>query len=109
LQQKRHLTLMRSSVGSLSRVALARRDVSTTLNSEQLKHSVAQVVKPTSIASGVRKVGAVLVASPDPITDIPAMALLASSVVLKRREPANLARLAQETRRVVRDIQSLRL
>jgi hypothetical protein len=61
------------------------------------------------MSGGMRKVGAVLMASPDPISDIPALALLASSLVMKRREPANLSRLDQETRRLVREIQSLRL
>jgi len=57
----------------------------------------------------MRKLGVALVAAPDPITGVPGVALLASSVVMKRREPAGIAELAKETRKVLREIQSLRI
>jgi len=109
LRAKRCSILVGSSVDSISRVADDRTGVAGVLRSQPLRSSVQQVVKPKSVYGGMRKVGAVLVASPDPITDIPGVALLASSFVMKRREPAGLAHLAKEVRRVMQDVQSLRL
>ncbi len=108
LQAKRCSTLL-ESVGFVSRIAEVRAGVASTLDSSPLRRSVEQVVRPKTISGGMRKVGVVLVASPDPITDIPGVALLASSFVLKKREPANLNSLALETTRVMRDLRSLRL
>jgi hypothetical protein len=55
------------------------------------------------------KAGIALILTPDPISGLPGVALLASSFVMKRREPASLASLAQETRKTLREIQSLSL
>ena len=57
----------------------------------------------------MRAAGIALVAIPDPVTDVPAAALLASSYVLKRREPAGLTDLAREATGLIRELQSLRL
>ena len=55
----------------------------------------------------MRKAGMALILAPDPITGVPGVALLASSFVVKRKEPASLGSLAQETRKVLKEIQSL--
>jgi hypothetical protein len=57
----------------------------------------------------MRKAGIALIVTPEPITGVPGVALLASSFVMKRKEPASLGSLAQETRKVLREIQSLSL
>jgi hypothetical protein len=57
----------------------------------------------------MRKAGIALIVTPDPFTSVPGVALLASSLVMKRREPASLGTLARETRKVLREIQSLNL
>jgi hypothetical protein len=67
------------------------------------------VTKPNSLSSNVKKAGVALIAAPDPLTGIPGVALLASSYVLKKKDPASLGHLAQETRKILRDIQSFSL
>ena len=57
----------------------------------------------------MRKAGIALIVTPDPFTGVPGVALLASSFVMKRKEPASLDNLVQETRKVMREIQSLNL
>jgi hypothetical protein len=57
----------------------------------------------------MRKAGIALIVTPDPISGVPGVALLASSFVMKKREPASLESLAQETRKALREIQSLSL
>jgi len=57
----------------------------------------------------MKKAGVALIATPDPFTGVPGVALLASSLLLKRREPASVATLALETRKVLREMQSLSL
>jgi hypothetical protein len=57
----------------------------------------------------MRKAGIALVLTPDPISGVPGVALLASSFVMKKREPASLESLAQETRKALQEIRSLRL
>jgi hypothetical protein len=57
----------------------------------------------------MRKAGIALIAAPDPFTGVPGVALLASSFVVKRKEPANLGSLAQETWKALREIQSLNI
>lgn len=107
--EKRQRALVGAATSSLSRVAITRTEVSATLRSDAVKESVGRVVDPRSLIKGMRRLGVVLVAAPDPITGIPGAALLASSYILKRREPANLKLLAAETKKLMRDIQSLSL
>jgi hypothetical protein len=94
---------------SLSGLAAIGTEVTSTLSSPPVKRSLDLVVRPKSLAGGMKKIGVALLAVPDPFTDIPGAALLASSYALKKREPASLADLAQETRKLLRDIQYLRL
>ena len=57
----------------------------------------------------MKKLGIALVATPDPITGVPGVALLASSLVMKKREPAGASQLAKEARRILRELESLRI
>jgi hypothetical protein len=109
LQGRYNSTLVKASVGSLNRVATARSEVVNAMKSSPVRESVERVVKPKSLAKGMRTIGVALVAAPDPLTDIAAVALFASSIVVKRREPASLTNLALETRKLMREFQSLRL
>ncbi|MDA4124918.1 MAG: hypothetical protein OK438_05660 [Thaumarchaeota archaeon] len=90
-------------------MADAETDVSEKVEMGQVQVHLDRITKPKSLSSTARKVGIALIAAPDPITGIPGVALLASSYALKRRDPANLGHLAQETRKILRDIQSFTL
>lgn len=101
--------LVVSSAGSAARLADQKAQVAKDLDPTSVNEHLERVVRPKSMASGMKKLGLALAASPDPITDVPAMALIASSYVMKRREPTNLSHLALEAKKILRDIQSLRI
>jgi hypothetical protein len=106
-QEKR---LVRSATDSVSRVAEARSDVAGGINTDRLRSQVDRLSKPRSPSSAMKKAGvALIVGTPDPITAVPGVALIAASYVSKRRDPAKLDDLAAEARKVLREIESLRL
>jgi hypothetical protein len=101
--------LVSSSAGSVSRVAEDRTAAAASLRDREARDSVRSVVKPRSVSGGMRKLGAVLVATPDPFTGVPGVVLLASSVVMKKREPAGISHLAKEARKILGEVESLRI
>ena len=102
--------IIHSKVESLARVAEARAEVVPSLDTRKLQPHVKNLVRPGSPSSAMKKVGiALIVGTPDPITAVPGVALIAASYASKRKEPANLADLAAETRKVLRDVRSLSL
>ncbi len=101
--------LVTASVDSVVRVAKEKVDISRTVNSPDVNNKLERVIRPKSLTGGMRKLGVALVLTPDPFTGVPGVALIASSYVAKRREPIGLARLGEETRKVLREMQSLRL
>jgi hypothetical protein len=98
---------MRSSLSSVKRTVEDRVDVSSATDMRDVEDRLGQVVHPSSISGGLRKAGIALVAAPEPFTGIPGAALIAASVVAKRREAVGLSHLAAETRRVLEEIRSL--
>jgi hypothetical protein len=109
LERKRTSRLFSSTVASVSGMATARKELASAIGAGAVKQSLESVTKPKSLSGGMKKAGLLLVASPDPITDIPGIALLASSFIVRKREPAGLNHLLSEARKVVREIQSLGL
>lgn len=105
-QQKK---LIDASAKSIARVAKERAETAEAVKSTESVRATRRALKPASMASGMRKAGIALIATPDPITGVPGVALLASSFVAKRKEPAGLDHLAKEARKLLRDLQSLRL
>ena len=105
-QQKR---LIDASTKSITRVAKERAQTMDAVKSSEAVRATRRALKPVSMASGMRKAGIALIATPDPITGVPVVALLASSFIAKRKEPAGLDHHARETRKLMRDLQSLRL
>ena len=93
----------------MSRLATAKAEVASSINPAPVTRHIERLTKPKSLGGTMRKVGIALIAAPDPITGVPGVALLASSFVMKKKEPASLSNLAQETRKVLRDFQSLRI
>lgn len=100
---------MTASTGSVTRLIEARAEVGKNTSDATAQHHMRKLTKPGSLASGMKKAGIALIATPDPITGIIGVPLLASSYVMKKREPTTLGNLAEETRRVLREMQSLRL
>jgi hypothetical protein len=107
LQEKK---LVRSVAGSLARVADARSTVAESIDTTKANSKVRVLSKPGSPSSAMKKAGvALIIGTPDPITAIPGVALLAASYATKRRAPAKLDDLAAETRKILRDMQGLSL
>ena len=65
--------------------------------------------KPPSLSSNMKKAGLIMIASPDVVTDIPGVALVAASYLAKRRDPAGFKELADETRKLLREMRTLRI
>ncbi len=101
--------LILSSASSVSRLAKEKAEVAARADAAPVAEHVRKVTKPASLSSGMKKAGIALIAAPDPITGVPGVALLVSSYVLKKKEPASLGHLALETRKILREIQSLSL
>ena len=107
MEQKR---IVRSVAGSLSRLEDARSQVASATDISSTKKHFDRLAKPKSPSSTMKKVGvALIVGTPDPITAVPGVALIAASLVLKKKEPAKLDDIASETRKILRDLQSLSL
>jgi hypothetical protein len=107
MQNKR---IVRSVAGSLSRLNETKAQVASSIDSSPVTEHLNRLTKPRSPSASLRKAGvALIVATPDPFTAVPGVALIASSYAAKRREPAKLGDIATETRKILRDIQSLRL
>lgn len=97
---------MKSSTQSLSRVAEEKVAIHKSLAGEDVREGLEKVVHPNSIAGKMKKAGVALMLSPDPITDIPGAALLASAYLLKKREPSSVDTLVHEVRKIMREIES---
>ena len=107
MQEKR---ILHTVAGSLTRVAEAKSNVAASVDTAGLRPHVRALSKPGSPSSAMRKAGvALIVGTPDPITAVPGVALLAASFASRRKDPAKLDDLAAETRKLLRDIQSLSL
>ena len=107
LQQKK---LVRAVADSFARLNEAKGDAASSLDTRSVSRQVKNLSNPASPSSTLRKAGfALVVGTPDPITAVPGVALLAASVAAKRREPARLDDLAAEARKIHRDIEGLRL
>lgn len=102
--------LMRSAADSISRRAETRADVATSVDTKSVSRHMNALSKPSSPGSTLRKAGvALIVAAPDPFSDVAGAALVATSYAMKGKEPTKLDDIAAETRRILREIHSLRL
>ncbi len=107
MQEKK---LVHTVADSLTRLNEAKGSVASSVDTRTVSRHVRRLSKPSSPSSTLKKAGvALIVGSPDPITAVPGVALLAASVATKRKDPTKLDDLAAETRKILRDIQSLRL
>jgi hypothetical protein len=106
LQQKK---LLRSKTDSLSRLADAKAEVASHVDTSSVSRHMNDLTKPNSVSKTMKKVGFALLASPDIVTDVPGVALVATSYVMKKKDPIGLGELASETRKILRDINSLSL
>jgi hypothetical protein len=101
--------IIRSATESASRLAGTRTEVAAGVDSGNAVRHIQTLTKPNSLSKTMRKVGVGLVAAPDPITTVAGAALITGSYMTKRKDPVGLTELAAETRKILRDMQSLTL
>lgn len=107
MEEKR---IVRSVADSLVRLKEAKGSVASSIDTKDVSRHLTRISKPSSPSSALKKAGvALIVVTPDPITAVPGVALIAASYAAKRNEPAKLDDLATETKKILRDIQSLSL
>ena len=105
MEEKR---IARSVADSLTRLQEAKSNVASSIDTRHVRHQLNRVSKPSSPSSTLKKAGvALIVVTPDPVTAVPGVALIAASYVAKHNEPAKLDDLAAEARKILRDLQSL--
>lgn len=102
--------IVRSVADSLSRLSEAKAQAASSIDVAPVSRQMDKLSRPGSPSSTLKKAGvALIVATPDPLTAVPGVALIATSYAVKRRDPVKLDDLAAETRRILRDLQSLSL
>jgi hypothetical protein len=104
---KREVSVARAKAASYARTSKDRLQVASGLSNGETKARIKNAVKPTSVSGTLRKAGAIMMLSPDPVTDIPAAMLIGASYLAKRNDPAGLESVVRETRRMMADFQSL--
>ncbi|MDA4121727.1 MAG: hypothetical protein OK456_00950 [Thaumarchaeota archaeon] len=78
---------------------------------ESLSHSASRglraVTNPPDISGSLKKAGtALVVAIPDPISDVAGLALIGAGFAMRSRKPMSLEAMLLETRKTLRDLQS---
>jgi hypothetical protein len=96
-----------SGVESLSRRAATKIEVAATIGNERTKASLKQLANPSSPTRTIQKVGAVLLLSPDPFTDLPAIAIIGASYLMKKHDPLSVSGMIKEADRTLKEFQSL--
>ena len=97
--------ILRSAADSYVRLNEAKGDVRSGIGSRQVSDSLNKLSKPGSPSSALKKAGvALIVGTPDPVTAVPGVALIAASYAAKRKDPAKLDDLATEARKILRDL-----
>lgn len=105
----REQRIVKEAEESIRRRSKASAEVAAALDAGPVVRHVENLTKPKSPGGTMKKAGIALIAAPDPVTGVAGVALVASAVALRKREPASLKNLAQETRKIMREMQSLRI
>ncbi|MDG6914083.1 MAG: hypothetical protein JRN44_01525 [Nitrososphaerota archaeon] len=101
--------VLQSAAESLGRIAELKSEIVERADTSTLSRQVEGLTKPKSPSSSMKKAGVALIAAPEPVTGVAGVALLATSFALKNKEPAKIADIAEETRKMLREIQSFRI
>jgi len=96
-----------SGVESLGRRVTTKIEVATTMGNERTKTCLKQLANPRSPSRTIQKVGTVLLLSPDPVTDLPAIAIIGASYLMKRHDPLSVGSMIKEADRTLKEFQSL--
>lgn len=99
--------LLRSKADSVARSLQARKEVAEVISDGGTSRRLKDLTKPNSVGDTMRKTGAALLLSPDPLTDIPGAVMLGASYVVKKKDPLSLGSVFKETSRLMSEMRSL--
>lgn len=102
--------LVKAGANSLARTSQDRVQVARSLSNSETNKKLNQVVRPNSISKTLKKAGLVVLLSPDqlgPIADVPGVVLLGASYVMKKKEPASIKSVFEETQLMLDELKSL--
>ena len=100
--------MLMAEAKSFIRASHDRVRVLSSLSDAETNTKLKQVVKPNSFPKTLKKVGLLLMLSPDPLTDIPGAVLLGASQVMKKKDPASVESVFDETRTIIEEFRLLR-
>src|ERR1700730_6256042 len=100
-ERLKHAQLLKSSASSVTRVLKDRVEVASCLGDAETKSKMKQLVKPNSISGKLRAAGIALILVPDPFTAVPGTIMLGASFARKRRDPASLSSVFEETSKLL--------
>lgn len=107
---KSQAKLSKSIADSLTRTSQDRAHVAESISNAETRKMLDDVVKPRSISKTLKKLGIMILLSPDPlgpITDVPGAVLLSASYLMKGREPIGVESVFREAQQALCDLQSL--
>ena len=102
--------LSKARADSLTRTSQDRAHVAKSISNAETRKVLDDVVKPRSISKTLRKLGIMILLSPDPlgpITDVPGAVLLSASYLMKGREPIGVESVFREAQQALYDLHSL--
>jgi hypothetical protein len=106
LGAKETVKIVKTAVESTSKVSTERQEVAKEISSKEVRRGLERLQNPKSISKGLRNMGTALLLFPDPFTGVPGAVMLASSFVLKKKEPLPVSAVARETRKLLKELQS---
>jgi ppGpp synthetase/RelA/SpoT-type nucleotidyltranferase len=105
----KRLGFQKERIKSAMRIADCINEVGKSLTMKEVRKAIQDTKKESSLHSKMKKTGLALLAMPDPLTDIPGLALIVASHFMKRRESASIMTLSSEIRKTLKDLEHLRL
>jgi hypothetical protein len=90
----------------VARVLKERTEVASRLGDGRTKGAMKQLAKPNSISGKLRSAGIALILVPDPFTAVPGTIMLGAAFATKRKEPASLSSVFDETSKLLDEINS---
>lgn len=99
--------IAKAVVDAYRRSAVDKLEASAVVSDEKARKSVKLVVKPPKVSGSLKKAGVLLVLAPDPVTLVPGVAMIGAGYAMRKREPSDIEDLVKETRKTMRELQSL--
>lgn len=104
---KEKARLAKAAVSSYVRTSEDRHGAAEGLSHSSTNRKLQSVVNPPDISGSLKKAGtALVVVTPDPISDVAGLVLIGAGFAMRSRKPMSLESMLLETRKTLRDLQS---